>query len=129
MTAPHSFAYEACDIPAGMTIREYRAKRAGARRPSRRVLRRLRNALRARRRFATTRLAERPRQVRHEVRGSSMPQLSRTRSAGTAAAEPSTDWCVIACGTSISDSTPPSDSASVNSLVRARSPSRAGGGS
>ncbi len=51
--------------------------------------------------------------------GSSIPQLSRTRSAGTAAAEPSTDWCVIACGTSISDSTPPSDSASVNSRVRA----------
>ena len=38
---------------------------------------------------------------------------SRTRSGGTAAADPSTDWCVIACGTSISDSTPPSDSASV----------------
>ena len=51
--------------------------------------------------------------------GSSIPQLSRTRSAGTAAAEPSTDWWVIACGTSISDSTPPSDSASVNSRVRA----------
>ena len=51
--------------------------------------------------------------------GSSTPQLSRTRSAGTAAAEPSTDWWVIACGTSISDSTPPSDSASVNSRVRA----------
>ena len=48
-----------------------------------------------------------------------MPQLSRTRSGGTAAAEPSTDWWVIACGTSISDSTPPSDSASVNSRVAA----------
>ena len=47
----------------------------------------------------------------------SIPQLSRTRSAGTAAREPSTDWCVIACGTSISDSTPPSDSASANSFV------------
>ena len=44
-TYPHSFAYEACDIPAGMTIREYRAKRA--RKPGR--ARRLRRALRARR--------------------------------------------------------------------------------
>ncbi len=42
----------------------------------------------------------------------STPHDRRTRSAGTAAAESSTDWCVIACGTSISDSTPPSDSAS-----------------
>ena len=49
--------------------------------------------------------------------GSSMPHDSRTRSAGTAASEPSTDWWVIACGTSTSDSTPPSDSASANSLV------------
>ena len=32
---------------------------------------------------------------------------------------PPTDWCVIACGTSISDSTPPSDSASENTLRRA----------
>jgi hypothetical protein len=47
ITAPHSFAYEACDIPAGMTIREYRAKRARGRKPSR--ARRLRHALRARR--------------------------------------------------------------------------------
>jgi hypothetical protein len=31
-TEPHSFAYEACDIPAGMTIREYRRQRAGAER-------------------------------------------------------------------------------------------------
>jgi len=46
-TAPHSFAYEACDIPAGMTIREYRANRARVRKPSR--ARRLRHALRARR--------------------------------------------------------------------------------
>ena len=45
ITAPQSFAYEACDIPAGMTIREYRAKRA--RKPAR--SRRLRRALRARR--------------------------------------------------------------------------------
>jgi hypothetical protein len=44
-TAPHAFAYEASDIPAGMTIREYRAKRA--RKPGR--TRRLRRALRARR--------------------------------------------------------------------------------
>ena len=56
------------------------------------------------------------------------PQLSRIRSAGTAAAEPSTDWCVMACGTSISDSTPPSDSASVNSLVRAAIRPRRDGG-
>jgi hypothetical protein len=44
---PHSFAYEACDIPAGMTIREYRVKRARARKPGRAT--RLRRALRARR--------------------------------------------------------------------------------
>jgi hypothetical protein len=44
-TAPQSFAYEASDIPAGMTIREYRAKRT--RKPAR--SRRLRRALRARR--------------------------------------------------------------------------------
>ena len=46
-----------------------------------------------------------------------MPQLRRMRSAGTAASEPSTVWCVIAWGTSMSDSTPPSDSASVKSFV------------
>jgi len=46
-THPQSFAYEACDIPAGMTIREYRAKRARARKPGRAT--RLRRALRARR--------------------------------------------------------------------------------
>ena len=40
ITAPQSFAYEACDIPAGMTIREYRAKRA--RKPARRCHHRLR---------------------------------------------------------------------------------------
>ena len=45
ITAPQSFAYEASDIPVGMTIREYRAKRA--RKPGR--SRRLRRALRARR--------------------------------------------------------------------------------
>jgi len=50
-THPNAFAYEACDIPAGMTIREYRSKRA--RKPGRG--RRLRRALRARRQ--TLRLA------------------------------------------------------------------------
>jgi hypothetical protein len=34
-THPHAFAYEACDIPAGMTIREYRAQRARRRKPGR----------------------------------------------------------------------------------------------
>jgi hypothetical protein len=28
--SPYAFAYEACDIPAGMTIREFRASRAAA---------------------------------------------------------------------------------------------------
>jgi hypothetical protein len=28
--SPYAFAYEACDIPAGMTIREFRALRAAA---------------------------------------------------------------------------------------------------
>ena len=46
-THPHSFAYEACDIPSGMTIREYRAKRNRNRKPGRAT--RLRRALRARR--------------------------------------------------------------------------------
>jgi hypothetical protein len=46
-TIPNAFAYEACDIPAGMTIREYRARRSRDRRPGR--LTRLRRALRARR--------------------------------------------------------------------------------
>jgi hypothetical protein len=27
-TPPNAFAYEACDIPAGMTIREYRSQQA-----------------------------------------------------------------------------------------------------
>ena len=53
--------------------------------------------------------AERLAEILDEVAGSSTPQLSRTRSGGTAAVESSTDWWVIACGTSISDSTPPSD--------------------
>jgi hypothetical protein len=33
----HAFAYEACDIPAGVTIREWRTARAGERPPRRRV--------------------------------------------------------------------------------------------
>jgi hypothetical protein len=46
-TPPQAFAYEACDIPAGMTIREYRAWRARNRQVGRTS--RLRRALRARR--------------------------------------------------------------------------------
>jgi len=46
-THPHAFAYETCDIPAGMTMREYRAQRARNRKPGRGT--RLRRALRARR--------------------------------------------------------------------------------
>jgi hypothetical protein len=46
-TSPHAFAYEASDIPAGMTIREYRAQRARTRPMGRTT--RLRRALRARR--------------------------------------------------------------------------------
>ena len=45
-TSPHAFAYEATDIPAGMTIREYRSQRARNRRVGRTT--RLRRALRAR---------------------------------------------------------------------------------
>ena len=30
-TPPNAFAYENCDIPAGMTIREFRAQRARSR--------------------------------------------------------------------------------------------------
>jgi len=33
----HAFAYEACDIPAGVTIREWRTARAAERPPRRRV--------------------------------------------------------------------------------------------
>jgi hypothetical protein len=44
---PQSFAYEACDIPAGMTIREFRAQRGRPRSHGR--LARLRRALRRRR--------------------------------------------------------------------------------
>src|SRR5215207_1034645 len=66
-----------------------------------------RQALRARSKSATRSSA------------ASIPHESRTRSGETAAAESSTDWWVIACGTSIRDSTPPRDSARVNSSVRA----------
>ena len=50
---------------------------------------------------------------------SSMPTDSRTRSSGTSNCEPAVDACVIAPGCSISDSTPPSDSARMNTLVLA----------
>jgi hypothetical protein len=33
----HSFLYESCDIPAGMTIREWRTARAAGRPPRRRL--------------------------------------------------------------------------------------------
>ena len=49
---------------------------------------------------------------------SSMPTESRTRSPGTSSGEPAALAWVIRCGCSISDSTPPSDSARVNSWVR-----------
>ncbi len=48
----------------------------------------------------------------------SMPTDRRTRSAGTSSCEPATDAWVIRPGCSMSDSTPPSDSASVNTCVR-----------
>ena len=48
---------------------------------------------------------------------SSMPTESRTRSAGTSSGDPATLACVIRPGCSISDSTPPSDSPSVNTCV------------
>ena len=46
-----------------------------------------------------------------------MPTDSRTSAGSTATVEPATDACVMRAGCSISDSTPPSDSASVNSRV------------
>ena len=49
---------------------------------------------------------------------SSMPTESRIRSSGTCRVEPATLACVISPGCSINDSTPPSDSPRVNSLVR-----------
>ena len=55
----------------------------------------------------------------------SMPTDSRTRSAGTSSGEPAAEAWVIDAGCSISDSTPPSDSASVNSRVRSQTAERA----
>ena len=46
----------------------------------------------------------------------SMPTDSRTRSFGTSSGDPATLACVIRPGCSISDSTPPSDSPSVNTV-------------
>jgi hypothetical protein len=43
--AAHGFAYEACDIPADMTIAEFRARRASGRAGSSSLLRRLRRPL------------------------------------------------------------------------------------
>src|SRR3954454_6040130 len=56
---------------------------------------------------------------------SSMPTDSRTRSAGTSSGDPAALAWVIRPGCSISDSTPPSDSASVNSRVRSQTLSAA----
>jgi len=36
-----SFVYEGCDIPAGMTLTEFRARRCKPRRPDRRLTRRI----------------------------------------------------------------------------------------
>src|SRR5207245_9196329 len=49
----------------------------------------------------------------------SMPTERRTRPAGGASLVPRTEACVIGSGTSMSDSTPPSDSPSVKISVRA----------
>ena len=56
---------------------------------------------------------ERPEQVGDEVVGVLDPTDRRTSPAGTSRLEPATDPWVITAGTSIRDSTPPSDSASV----------------
>ena len=56
---------------------------------------------------------------------SSMPTESRTRLSGTSSAEPATEAWVIAAGCSISDSTPPSDSARVKISVAAQTRSAA----
>jgi hypothetical protein len=45
------------------------------------------------------------------------PTDNRTRPGSTAICEPAVERCVIAAGTSISDSTPPNDSASVKIFV------------
>ena len=50
----------------------------------------------------------------------SIPQERRIRASGTSRAEPATEAWVIVDGTSMSDSTPPSDSARVNSRVDAQ---------
>src|SRR5690606_25334317 len=56
----------------------------------------------------------------------SIPTDSRTRSSGTAKGEPATEAWVIRAGCSINDSTPPSDSASRNSLARLQASTAAG---
>ncbi len=48
----------------------------------------------------------------------SIPTDSRTSCAGTSHGDPATLACVIGPGTSINDSTPPSDSARKNSSAR-----------
>ncbi|CNV56728.1 Uncharacterised protein [Mycobacterium tuberculosis] len=50
---------------------------------------------------------------------SSIPTESRTRSSGTSNCEPAVDAWVMALGCSISDSTPPSDSARMKTRVLA----------
>ena len=47
-----------------------------------------------------------------------MPTDSLIRSSGTSSGEPAAEACVIRAGCSTRDSTPPSDSPSVNSRVR-----------
>ena len=72
------------------------------------------------------------REVRDEVVGALDPDRQADERLGsTSSGEPATDRWVITAGTSISDSTPPSDSASVNSRVAsqiaiARSPAPSG---
>ena len=55
----------------------------------------------------------------------SIPTDSRTSVDGTSSGEPVTDACVISRGCSISDSTPPSDSASRKTSVRSHTRSAA----
>ena len=65
------------------------------------------------------RLGERPRRGRRSGRrGARCPTESRTSSSGTSSGDPATLAWVIGPGTSISDSTPPSDSARKKSSVR-----------
>ena len=61
---------------------------------------------------------ERLREVGDEICLDSIPTESRTSAASTCNGEPAADACVIWPGCSMSDSTAPSDSASVNSSVR-----------